>query len=224
MIKSEIMLSILKMDFEAQRNIWNAFAMEHKNAGGIEPIAVMGVFNSEVEKYFGDEIDVIKKEFSKLLDVSSINEPLYVTKVFDEFEFYTAGQEILDLLLGRMLAIFADVIWAEQFAKGDYSKSAEMFAKEAGIKLTPKKCISYKKPKVDNLKIDTDLDTEKKPSIDTKDNDVKQSKVVVKAKTNDDGKVAVDIDDNGDKSHYEYDRLDIDNLLKYFIDGPFKMF
>ena len=223
MIKSEIMLSILKMDFETQRNIWNAFAMEHKNAGGIEPIAAIGLFRNEVKKYFGDEIDVISKRFSSL-GAPSINETLYVTKVFDEFEFYTAGQELLDLLLGRMLAIFADDIWAEQFAKGNYSKPAEMFAKEAGIKLTPKKCISYKKPKVDNLKIDTDLDAEKKPSIDTKDNDVKQSKVVVKAKTNDDGKVAVDIDDNGETSHYEYDSLDIDTLLKYFIDGPFKLF
>lgn len=224
MIKSEIMLSILKMDFETQRNVWNAFAMEHKNAGGIEPIAAMGVFNSEVEKYFGDEIEIIKMEFSKILDTSSISEMVYVTKVFDEFEFYTAGQELLDLLLGRMLAIFADDMWAEQFAKGDYSKSAEMFAKEAGITLPPKKCISYKKPKVDNLKINTDLGAEKNPSIDVKDDNVKQSKIVVKAKTVDDGKVAVDIDDNGDKSHYEYDRLDIDTLLKYFIDGPFKMF
>lgn len=224
MIKSEIMLSILKMDFETQRNVWNAFAMEHKNAGGIEPIAAIGVFNSEVEKYFGDEIETIKKEFSKILDVSSINEPLYVTKVFDEFEFYTAGQELLDLLLGRMLAIFADDMWAEQFASGDYSKSAEMFAKEAGIKLPPKKCISYKKPNVDKFTIGTNLDAEKKPSVDIKDNNVKQSKIVVKANDDGNGNVVVDIDDNGEKSHYEYDRLDIDTLLKYFVDGPFKMF
>lgn len=224
MIKSEIMLSILKMDFETQRNVWNAFAMEHKNAGGIEPIAAMGVFNSEVEKYFGDEIETIKKEFSKILDVSSINEPLYVTKVFDEFEFYTAGQELLDLLLGRMLAIFADDMWAEQFAKGDYSKSAEMFAKEAGIKLPPKKCISYKKPKEDKIKLDTNLDMEKKTSVDVKDNNVKQSSAKVKFKINDDGNVSVDIDDNGDKSHYNFYSYDVDGLLKYFIDGPFKLF
>lgn len=224
MIKSEIMLSILKMDFETQRNVWNAFAMEHKNEGGIEPIAVLGIFRNEAENYFGNELDIIQKELSKVVDTPYFTETVYVTKVFDEFEFYTSGQELLDLLLGRMLAIFADDMWVEQFAKGDYSKSVEMFAKEAGIKLPPKKCISYKKPKEDKIKLDTNLDVEKKPSVDVKDNNVKQSKIVVQAKKDNDGKVAVDIDDNGVESHYEYDMLDIDGLLKYFMDGPFRLF
>lgn len=224
MLKSDIMLSILKMDFEMQRKIWNAFAMEHKNEGGIEPIAVISLFNSEVETYFGNEIDVIKKELSRFMDTTHTNTVIYVTKVFDKFEFYTGGQELLDLLLGRMLAIFADNMWVEQLAKGDYSKSVEMFAKEAGIKLPPKKCISYKKPKEDKIKLDTNLDVNKKPSVDVKDNNVKKSKIVVKAKKDNDGKVAVDIDDNGVESHYEYDMLDIDGLLKYFIDGPFNLF